>query len=95
MCLVTNCGVAKWAEGHRQEHDEKLQDKRNTQHSWVGKKVVNMFDDVMYNGIIEQWLRDSKSEWELWKIQYEDGDMEELDILGLIPVLKIAPNLCR
>ena len=33
----TNCRVAKWAKGHRQEHDEKLKDKWNTQHSWVGK----------------------------------------------------------
>jgi hypothetical protein len=61
----TNCRVAKWADGHRQEHDEKLKDKWSTQHSWVGKGVVKMFDIVMYNGIIEQWLPDSKSEWEL------------------------------
>jgi hypothetical protein len=52
-----------------------------------------MFDNVLYNGIIEQWLPDSKSDWELWRIQYEDGDMEELDnILEVMPVLKENAN---
>jgi hypothetical protein len=84
----TNCRVARWADGYR-----RLKDKWNTQHSWVGKGVVKMFDNVMYNGIIEQWLPDSKSEWELWRIQYEDGDMEKLDILELMPVLKENANV--
>jgi hypothetical protein len=42
----TNCRVAKWADGHRQEHDETLKDIWNTQHSWVGKLVTKMFDNV-------------------------------------------------
>ena len=29
----TNCRVAKWADGHRQEHDDKLKDIWNNQHS--------------------------------------------------------------
>ena len=84
----TNCKVAKWAEGHRQEYDEKLEDVWNTKHSWVGKEVQKMFDNVMYNGTIEQWLPDSKSEWELWRIKYDDGDMEDLGILELLQVTK-------
>jgi hypothetical protein len=49
----TNCRVAKRADGHRQKHDEKLKDKWSTHHRWVGKGVVKLFDNVMYNGIIE------------------------------------------
>ena len=49
----TNYRVAKWVDGHRQKHDEKLKDIWNTQHSWVGKVVTKMFDNVMYAGIIE------------------------------------------
>jgi hypothetical protein len=48
-----NYRVAKWADGHRQEHDKKLKDIWNTQHSWVGKGVTKMFDNVMYKGIID------------------------------------------
>ena len=47
-----------------------------------------MFDNDMYNGTVTHWLSDSKTEWELWRIQYEDGDMEEIDILELLPILK-------
>ena len=84
----TECRVAKWADGHRQKHDEKLKDEWNNQHSWVGKTVEKMFDSAMYTGTITHWLPDSKTEWELWRIHYEDGDMEELDILELLPILK-------
>ena len=59
----TNCKVAKGVEGHRQEYDGKLEDVWNTKHSWVGKEVKKMFHNVMYNGTIEQWMPDSKSEW--------------------------------
>ena len=83
-----NCRVYKWAEGHRQEHDETLKDKWNPQHSWVGRKVEKLFGDVMYTGTVDQWLPDSKTEWELWRIKYDDGDMEELDILELMQVIK-------
>ena len=85
---ATNCRVSKWAKGHRQEYDETLKDKWNTRHSWVGRKVEKLFDDVQYTGKIDQWLPDSKTEWELWRIKYDDGDMEELDILELMQVIK-------
>ena len=84
----TKYRVAKWADGHRQKHDEDLKDKWNNQHSWVGKRVAKIFDNAMYTGTIMHWLPDSKTEWEIWRIQYEDGDMEELDILELLPILK-------
>ena len=48
----TKCRVAKWADGHRQKHDEELKDEWNNQHSWVGKKVEKMFDNDMYTGTI-------------------------------------------
>ena len=51
-----------------------------------------MFDSAIYTGTITHWLPDSKTEWELWRIQYEDGDMEELDILELLPILKDHTN---
>jgi hypothetical protein len=38
-------------------------------------------------------LPDSKSEWELWRIKYEDDDMEELDIIGQLQVLKEHTNM--
>ena len=84
----TGCRVAKWVVGHRQTYNEDLKDKWNKQHSWVGKRVAKMFDSAIYTGTITHWLPDSKTEWELWRIQYEDGDMEELDILELLPILK-------
>ena len=89
----TKCRVAKWADGHRQTHDKDLKDKWNNQHSWVGKKVANIFDNVMYTGTITHWLPESKTEWELWRIKYEDGDMEELDIIELLQVLKEHTNV--
>ena len=50
--------------------------------------MEKLFDDVLYTGKIDQRLPDSKTEWELWRIKYDDGDMEELDILELMQVIK-------
>ena len=91
----TECRVAKWVDGHRQTYNEDLKDKWNKQHSWVGKRVAKMFDSAIYTGTITHWLPDSKTEWELWRVQYEDGDMEELDILEnqLFPEFRLGYRL--
>ena len=69
------CRVAKWVDGHRQTYYEDLKDKWNKQHSWVGKRVAKMLDSAIHTGTITHWLPDSKTEWELWRIQYDNMRM--------------------
>jgi hypothetical protein len=46
---------------------------------YVCKPVIKQFGNKLHAGQIQKWLPGSKQEWELWKMNYDDGDEEDVD----------------
>jgi hypothetical protein len=52
----------------------------------LGREVQKQFGQEVYQGRITRWPPGSKDERELWKIVYED---EDVDTHGLVRILKV------
>ena len=91
-CACTNehdipCARATWVAEHKHENATLEEDEWTNDHPWVGRKVTKQFGEDMYRGTITGWMPNSKTEWELWKIRYDDEDEEDLEIIELLDIL--------
>ena len=56
--------------------------------SYIGMEVKKEFNKKFYNGIVKKY--DKKSKW--FKIEYLDGDKEDLDLKELKKILVVKPK---
>jgi hypothetical protein len=84
----TGCSFARWVEGLSWETTVQGDaDKRREDHPYVGKQVIKQFGNKLYAGKIQKWMPGTKQEWELWHIQYTDGDEEDVETHDLIRIV--------
>lgn len=53
-------------------------------HRWVGSKVQKSFKGKVHLGTVIAWLPETAEDPALWKIQYEDGDIEDFEVLQVL-----------
>ena len=72
----------------------------------VGTRVAKEFEQVLYTGIVTEYLHPISSDDDpLWQIEYDDGDQQQLDISELnarislfknmekkLPILEVPPS---
>jgi hypothetical protein len=52
---------------------------RTSGDAWIGKKLMRIFDGVEYVGHITHWAPPLEEDPPLWRLQHEDGDIEDLE----------------
>ena len=62
----------------------------STEHAWVGKRVVRVFDGEPTGGVIAKWLRADREEEALWHMVHDDGDEEDLEVQEVREALRRA-----
>ena len=56
-------------------------------HRWIGLEVRKKFERVLFTGKIVAWLPETSVDPALWKVEYTDGDVEDLEDHEVVTIL--------